>query len=55
MQLIWELTHFSNQLGAMEIFRTRGTIGFATISRKGGLCQLTTQSAQMVMIRAILI
>jgi predicted nucleic acid-binding protein len=44
MQLIWELRRFSGQLTAssQKIFRTRGTIGCATISRRERLCQHTT-------------
>jgi hypothetical protein len=55
--LIWKLVHVSFQLIATvgKISRTRGTIGCATISRRGGLCQLTTQSARMTSVRAILI
>jgi hypothetical protein len=46
MELIWKPIHFSLQLIATrkKVFRTRETIGCATISRRGGLCQLTTQS-----------
>jgi hypothetical protein len=53
-RLIWKLIHISVQLFARrkKIFLTRGTIGSAAISRRGGLCQLTTQSAQMVVARA---
>jgi hypothetical protein len=46
MPQIWKLIPFSFQLIARrkKILLTRGTIGCDTISRKGGLCQHTTQS-----------
>jgi hypothetical protein len=52
MLLIWELILFSVQLIAtiQKIFRTRGTIGCATISRRGELCHDVTQSARMMMM-----
>jgi hypothetical protein len=45
--------HISFRLFARKkkIFRTLGTIGYATTSRRGGLCQLTTQSACRIVIR----
>jgi hypothetical protein len=51
MLLIWKLIHISCHLFAPigKIFRTRGIIGCATISGRGGLRQLTTQSARIIM------
>jgi serine/threonine protein kinase len=53
MLQIWKLVHVLIQLvtTVQKVFRTRGTIGCATISRGGGLCRRTTQSAQMVIVR----
>jgi hypothetical protein len=57
MQLIWLIVRFSIQLIAKvgRIFLTQETIDCATISRRGGLCQLTTQSARIMVIGASLI
>jgi hypothetical protein len=51
--LIWRLIHVSLQLIAIvqKKFRTRGTLRCATMSRRGGLCQLTTQSAPILVVR----
>jgi hypothetical protein len=50
--LIWKLIEFYIRLitSVQRIFRTRGTIGCATISRRRGLCQHTTRSACMVFV-----
>jgi hypothetical protein len=52
--LIWQLIYVSSQLVAavQKTFLTRGTIGYATISKREGLSQHTIQSACMVLVRA---
>jgi hypothetical protein len=54
---IWILIHFLCQLIAaiQTMFRTGGTIGRGMISWTGGLCQLTTQSARIGIVRAVTI
>jgi hypothetical protein len=47
MLLIWKLV----QLIATRVFLTRGTVGCAMISGRGGLCQRTTQSARMMVFQ----
>jgi hypothetical protein len=57
MQLIWKLFHASLELIAAigKIFPPHVTFGCSTISRRGGLWQCAAQSAQVGMVRAVVI